>query len=107
MYLSKCYLWIWWIYLYFIWFAKIKIQKSFPIFLFQFYSTKSFKDESISIDKEKCVNADSLDLTKVADIYCAYADAAILYSDGTKNEFKTSYFLPYESIKSKKLDPTT
>jgi hypothetical protein len=66
-----------------------------------------FNDESISIDKEKCVNAESLDVTKGADIYCAYADAAILYSDGTKNEFKTCYFLPSESIKSKKLDPTT
>ena len=52
------------------------------------------------------MNTESLDITKGVDIYCAYADAAILYSDGTKNEFKTSYFLPYESIKSKKLDPT-
>ena len=61
----------------------------------------------ISIEKEKCVNAESLDVTKNADIYCAYADVAILYSDGTKSEFKTCYFLPSESIKSKKLDPTT
>ena len=52
-------------------------------------------------------NAESIDITKKSDIYCAYADAAILYSDGTKNEFKTCYFLPSESINSKKLDPTT
>ena len=49
----------------------------------------------------------NLQILLESDIYCAYADAAILYSDGTKNEFKTCYFLPSESINSKKLDPTT
>ena len=32
---------------------------------------------------------------------------AILYSDDTKKEFKTCYFLPSESIKSGQLDPST
>jgi hypothetical protein len=90
--------------------TDIKKLKSKNHCLYLYYNSigqNLFNDESISIDKEKCVNAESLDVTKGADIYCAYADAAILYSDGTKNEFKTCYFLPSESIKSKKLDPTT
>ena len=86
---------------------KLKSKNHCLYLYFNSIGQNLFNDESISIDKEKCVNAESLDVTKGADIYCAYADAAILYSDGTKNEFKTCYFLPSESIKSKKLDPTT
>ena len=86
---------------------KLKPKNHCLYLYFNSIGQNLFNDESISIDKEKCVNAESLDVTKGADIYCAYADAAILYSDGTKNEFKTCYFLPSESIKSKKLDPTT
>jgi len=86
---------------------KLKSKNHCLYLYFNSIGQNLFSDESISIDKEKCVNAESLDVTKGADIYCAYADAAILYSDGTKNEFKTCYFLPSESIKSKKLDPTT
>ena len=86
---------------------KLKSKNHCLYLYFNSIGQNLFNDKSISIDKEKCVNAESLDVTKGADIYCAYADAAILYSDGTKNEFKTCYFLPSESIKSKKLDPTT
>lgn len=86
---------------------KLKSKNHCLYLYFNSIGENLFNDKSISIDKEKCVNAESLDVTKGADIYCAYADAAILYSDGTKNEFKTCYFLPSESIKSKKLDPTT
>ena len=78
--------------------------------LYYYYSSigeNLSKDTAVSIEKEKCINAESLDVTKSADIYCAYADVAILYDDGSKSEFKTCYFLPSESIKSKKLDPTT
>ena len=32
---------------------------------------------------------------------------AILYSDDTKKEFKSCYFLPSESMKSGQLDPST
>ena len=39
-------------------------------------------------------NVESLDVSKNANIYCTYADIAILYSDGTKSGFKTCYFLP-------------
>ena len=86
---------------------KLKSKNHCLYLYFNSIGQNLFNSESISIDKDKCVNAESLDVTKNADIYCAYADAAILYSDGTKNEFKTCYFLPSESIKSKKLDPTT
>ena len=86
---------------------KLKSKNHCLYLYFNSIGQNLFSDESISIDKDKCINAESLDVTKTADIYCAYADAAILYSDGTKNEFKTCYFLPSESIKSKKLDPTT
>ena len=86
---------------------KLKSKNHCLYLYFNSIGQNFFSKESISIDKDKCVNAESLDVTKSADIYCAYADAAILYSDGTKNEFKTCYFLPSESIKSKKLDPTT
>lgn len=86
---------------------KLKSKNHCLYYYFNSIDQNLFNDESISIDKDKCINAESLDVTKNADIYCAYADAAILYSDGTKNEFKTCYFLPSESIKSKKLDPTT
>ena len=86
---------------------KLKSKNHCLYLYFNSIGQNFFSEESISIDKDKCVNAESLDVTKSADIYCAYADAAILYSDGTKNEFKTCYFLPSESIKSKKLDPTT
>ena len=44
---------------------------------------------------------------KNADIYCAFIDVEILNSDDTKKEFKTCYFLPSETIKSGKLDPST
>ena len=60
-----------------------------------------------TVSKEKCISALTMDRTKNADIYCAFADVAILYSDDTKKEFKTCYFLPSESIKSGKLDPST
>lgn len=86
---------------------KLKSKNHCLYYYFNSIGENLFREESISIDKDKCVNAESLDITKSADIYCAYADAAILYSDGTKNEFKTCYFLPSESINSKKLDPTT
>lgn len=86
---------------------KLKSKNHCLYYYFNSINQNLFNDESISIDRDKCINAESLDVTKNADIYCAYADAAILYSDGTKNEFKTCYFLPSESIKSKKLDPTT
>ena len=86
---------------------KLKSKNHCLYYYFNSIDQNLFNDESISIDRDKCINAESLDVTKNADIYCAYADAAILYSDGTKNEFKTCYFLPSESIKSKKLDPTT
>ena len=86
---------------------KLKSKNHCLYYYFNSINQNLFNDESISIDRDKCINAESLDITKNADIYCAYADAAILYSDGTKNEFKTCYFLPSESIKSKKLDPTT
>ena len=86
---------------------KLKSKNHCLYYYFNSIGENLFSEESISIDKDKCVNAESLDITTSADIYCAYADAAILYSDGTKNEFKTCYFLPSESINSKKLDPTT
>ena len=44
---------------------------------------------------------------KNADIYCAFTEVKILNSDDTIKEFKTCYFLPSESIKSGKLDPST
>ena len=90
--------------------ADLQKLKSKNHCLYYYYNSigeNLFKDTSVSIEKEKCINAESLDVTKSADIYCAYADVAILYADGSKSEFKTCYFLPSESIKSKKLDPTT
>ena len=64
-------------------------------------------DEYITITKDKCINAESLDITKNSDINCAYTEVTILFSDGTKDVFETCHFLPSESIKSKKLNPTT
>lgn len=87
--------------------VKLKSKNHCLYYYYNSIGRNMFNDKVISIEKEKCVNAESLDVTKNADIYCAYADVAILYSDGTKSEFKTCYFLPSESIKSKKLDPTT
>lgn len=86
---------------------KLKSKNHCLYYYYNSIGENFFSDTSISISKDKCINAESLDVTKKADIYCAYADVAILYQDGTKNEFKTCYFLPSESIKSKKLDPTT
>lgn len=86
---------------------KLKSKNHCLYYYYNSIGQNLFSDTSISISKDKCLNAESLDVTKSSDIYCAYADVAILYSDGTKNEFKTCYFLPSESIKSKKLDPTT
>ena len=86
---------------------KLKSKNHCLYYYYNSIGENLFSDTSISIEKDKCINAESLDVTKNADIYCAYADVAILYADGTKNEFKTCYFLPSESIKSKKLDPTT
>ena len=86
---------------------KLKSKNHCLYYYYNSIGQNLFSDTSISIEKDKCINAESLDVTKKADIYCAYADVAILYSDGSKNEFKTCYFLPSESIKSKKLDPTT
>ena len=86
---------------------KLKSKNHCLYYYYNSIGENFFSDTSISISKDKCINAESLDVTKNADIYCAYADVAILYQDGTKNEFKTCYFLPSESIKSKKLDPTT
>ena len=86
---------------------KLKSENHCLYYYFNSIGENLFRDRNISISKDKCINAESLDITKNADIYCAYADVAILYSDGTKNEFKTCYFLPSESIKSKQLDPTT
>ena len=87
--------------------SKLKSKNHCLYYYFNSIGENFFSDTSISITKDKCINAESLDVTKNSNIYCAYADAAILYSDGTKNEFKTCYFLPSESINSKKLDPTT
>ena len=78
--------------------------------LYYYYSSiqrNLFSQNPISITKDLCINAESLDITKNEDIYCAYTEVAILYSDNTKTEFKTCYFLPSESINSKQLDPTT
>jgi hypothetical protein len=86
---------------------KLKSENHCLYYYFNSIGENLFNDKNISISKDKCINAESLDITKNSDIYCAYADVAILYSDGTKNEFKTCYFLPSESIKSKQLDPTT
>jgi len=90
--------------------ADKKILRSEKHCLYYYFNSigqNLFSKTNISISKDKCINAESLDITKNSDIYCAYADVAILYSDGTKNEFKTCYFLPSESIKTKQLDPTT
>ena len=86
---------------------KLKSKNHCLYYYFNSIGQNLFSDTPESISKDKCINAESLDVTKNADIYCAYADVAILYSDNTKTEFKTCYFLPSESIKSKKLDPTT
>ena len=86
---------------------KLKSKNHCLYYYYNSIGENIFKDTPVSISKDKCVNAESLDITKSADIYCAYAEVAILYSDNTKKEFKTCYFLPSESIKSKKLDPTT
>jgi hypothetical protein len=86
---------------------KLKSKNHCLYYYYNSIGENLFKDTTVSIEKEKCINAESLDVTKSADIYCAYADVAILYADGSKSEFKTCYFLPSESIKSKKLDPTT
>ena len=87
--------------------TKLKSKNHCLYYFYNSIGENLFSGTNISISKDKCINAESLDITKESDIYCAYADAAILYSDGTKNEFKTCYFLPSESINSKKLDPTT
>ena len=87
--------------------TKLKSKNHCLYYFYNSIGENLFSNTNISISKDKCINAESLDITKKSDIYCAYADAAILYSDGTKNEFKTCYFLPSESINSKKLDPTT
>ena len=87
--------------------TKLKSKNHCLYYFYNSIGENLFSETNISISKDKCINAESLDITKESDIYCAYADAAILYSDGTKNEFKTCYFLPSESINSKKLDPTT
>ena len=87
--------------------AKLKSKNHCLYYYYNSIGENLFTDTTVSISKDKCINAESLDVTKSADIYCAYADVAILYSDNTKKEFKTCYFLPSESIKSKKLDPTT
>ena len=86
---------------------KLKSKNHCLYYYFNSIGQNLFSETPESISKDKCINAESLDITKNADIYCAYADVAILYSDNTKTEFKTCYFLPSESIKSKKLDPTT
>ena len=86
---------------------KLKSKNHCLYYYFNSIGQNLFSDTAVSISKDKCINAESLDVTKDDDIYCAYADVAILYSDNTKTEFKTCYFLPSESIKSKKLDPTT
>ena len=86
---------------------KLKSKNHCLYYYYNSIGENLFADTTVSIEKEKCLNAESLDVTKSADIYCAYADVAILYADGSKSEFKTCYFLPSESIKSKKLDPTT
>ena len=86
---------------------KLKSKNHCLYYYYNSIGENLFSETSISISKDKCIKAESLDVTKSADIYCAYADVAILYADGSKNEFKTCYFLPSESIKSKKLDPTT
>ena len=86
---------------------KLKSKNHCLYYYYNSIGENLFSDEPISIDKNKCINAESLDVTKNADIYCAYADVAILYSDGTKSEFKTCYFLPSESTNSGQLDPTT
>ena len=86
---------------------KLKSKNHCLYYYFNSIGQNLFSETPESISKDKCINAESLDVTKNADIYCAYADVAILYSDNTKTEFKTCYFLPSESIKSKKLDPTT
>lgn len=86
---------------------KLKSENHCLYYYFNSIGENLFNNKNISISKDKCINAESLDVTKNSDIYCAYADVAILYSDGTKNEFKTCYFLPSESIKTKQLDPTT
>jgi hypothetical protein len=87
--------------------TKLKSKNHCLYYYYNSIEENLFSSTNISISKEKCINAESLDITKNSDIYCAYSDVAILYSDGTKNEFKTCYFLPSESINSKKLDPTT
>ena len=86
---------------------RLKSKNHCLYYYFNSIGQNLFSDTAVSISKDKCINAESLDVTKNDDIYCAYADVAILYSDNTKTEFKTCYFLPSESIKSKKLDPTT
>ena len=86
---------------------KLKSKNHCLYYYYNSIGENLFSETSISIEKEKCINAESLDITKSADIYCAFADVAILYADGSKTEFKTCYFLPSESINSKKLDPTT
>ena len=107
MYFHQCFLWIWRVYLYTRRFGKIEIKNHCLYLYFNLIGQNFFSDEIISIDKDKWVNAESLDVAKSADIYSACADDAILYSDGTKNEFKTCYFLPSEAIKSQKLETTT
>lgn len=86
---------------------KLKSENHCLYYYYNSIQRNLFTKSSVSISKDLCINAESLDVTKNADIYCAYAEVAILYSDNTKTEFKTCYFLPSESIKTGQLDPTT
>ena len=71
------------------------------------YSIRDYIDKDIilSIDKEMCENAQLLEQTKKADVWCTYMEIDILFEDKTKDRIKTCYLIPSESFKAKQLNP--
>ena len=63
--------------------------------------------EKKSIVKNDCMNAKILDSTKNAKISCGYSEFTIIWSDDTKTEFKSCFYLTQIAIKAKQLDSET
>ena len=90
---------------------KLKSEKHCLYYFYdsigQNFLNKFHNKGSVSIDKDKCINAEILDTTSEADIYCAYVELHLRFLDGTKSDFYSCSFLPSKSISTKRLDDST